>query len=429
MKTYFSNLFIFLTFLILHLCGSCDSCTNPKEKSHPKTIEINNINFFLDKTESMQGYLNGSAGFANDFPNILVDIQYKINNGRPIRIYYASDSIEKYKKNTEDFNNEISTTKVANSDGYPIYKIFEKIIYYTGKDDISIFVSDCILSFSNNEIRKNPEISRQKIGDLRSTINATFEKAKTKNICASVFGFNSKFYGKYYYYDNTWKDFEKKGITRPYYVWVIGNKDLVKKFDSCLNVISSFNPGLKQINFGIFEKPTQDYKILFNYGKEGEWTAENNGISDAKINLGKGKSITFAIAVDLSNLPVYATEEHFLRNCFQKNEKDAKYTLAVKKISSTDITKALPNEKTALQNNTHIITINVSDLIPSQGLISFEIPAQYDTSYYEWSTMNDKDPNNFEGKTFAFKHLIDGINDAYQNKADKFLNISITIKK
>ena len=82
-----------------------------------------------------------------------------------------------------------------------------------------------------------------------------------------------------------------------------------------------------------------------------------------------------------------------------------------------------------LENNTHVIVIEVSDIYKDKGNIDLKLPLVYDNGYKAMSTMDDRNLDSIPGKTFAFEHLIDGVREAYENSNDNFIHISIPVKK
>lgn len=418
-------------FLLLVVLTSCKGCSNKKTKpiSEPKVKEISKVNFFLETSASMKGYLSGSSDFVKFIPNLLVDIEGRVNFlKKPLNINFINgDSVQHYKGSTADFIHDISTTQVATAKSSQMHNIFEMVTNATDSNDISLLVSDCILSYTDEEIKKRPTINIEKAdGELKAFIKQAFLKMKAKNICANVYGFNSTFFGTYYSYDNT-KFLIKGNVNRPFYLWIVGNKELVSKFCNTLQEFPDFKHQLA-ISFGMFEYPISNYNLLFKTGKEGSWSYDNNNLKETSIT--KNKAIRFSIAVNFNKLPPYAKDINYLKANFKlaKTNMEAKI-LDIKKASEIDFSKAAPKEKSIIQDATHIISFEVTDLYQTQGTLGLNLPLLYDTGYKNWSTMNDKSISLIENKTFAFEHLVNGVKEAYQTTNENYFNISINLKK
>jgi len=419
MKKYFYLLALIIVTL------SCGEKKQKEEKAPDK--KIGKVNFFMETSASMAGYFSGSTEFVKDIPNLLVDIEGKESFGNgPLKIYYVADSLIPYKGSTKDFIREISTTKVAGEKSSEMHKILEMIASKTDSNDISLFVSDCILSYPDNVIKSNSEINKQKApGELKALVKSTFLNLKKDSISASLYGFNSSFFGNYYTYQNA--KLKLNGQERPYYLWVIGNKELVGKFNKKLADLNDFKPVL-DLNFGLFDKTIDYFETFFAYERVGNWKAENEGIADLEAS--KKKPSSFAIAVDLSALPNSISEPDYLNKHLKTSSENLDFR--IKNILLTkdlDKFKLKPREKEYLEDNTHVIIIEVSDIYKDKGSIDLKLPLVYDNGYKAMSTMDDRNLDSIPGKTFAFEHLIDGVREAYENSNDNFIHISIPVKK
>ncbi len=436
MKRLFTTItMITFSFLFAIAFFSCKSCGGDgKIDTTVKTKEINNIHFYMETSASMAGYLKGNADFVKVIPNLLIDIENRVKfKGKPLRINYITDQITPYSKTTRDFIHDISTTSVASSKGSEMHKIFELITSHNDTNDISIFASDCILSYPDKDVINNREINVQKAdGELKAFIKDAFLKMKKKNICATVYAFKSSFFGTYYNYQNG-KSQINGNVIRPYYLWVIGDKDLVLVFNKQLHDMPGFKPEM-EIDFGLFDKPISDYYLLFRTEKSGDWKSELDketgkyNIEDLEIK--KTKPCRFAIAVNLQTLPDYSQEVKYLQDHVIVNSDYIKCNLiSVKETKDVNISKAAPKEQVNLKANTHIFVFEVSEMYKGKGTLSVGLPLIYDTQYTQWSTLNDLNLSTISGKTFAFQHLVDGVRDAYQNNTENFINISIELEK
>ena len=403
-------------------------CTEKKHKE--ETVpekQFGKVNFFMETSASMAGYFNGPTEFVKDIPNLLVDIEGKELGGKgPLTIYYVADSLTRYTKTTKDFIRDISTTRVANEKSSEMHKILEMIASKTDSNDISIFVSDCILSYPDNIIKANPEVNKQKApGELKALVKATFLRLKKDGISASLYGFSSAFFGNYYTYQNA--KIKLNGEQRPYYLWVIGNKELVTKFNKQLASVNNFKPVI-DLNFGLFDRTIDKYETFFTYEREGKWEIKDNVISDLEAT--KKKPASFAVAIDLSALPNSISEPEYLNKHLKTSSENLDFRIKnVLLTKDLDKSKLKPREKEYLEANTHVIVIEVTDIYKDNAKIDLNLPLIYDNTYKDLSTMDDRTLDSIPGKTFAFEHLIDGVREAYENSNESFIHISIPVKK
>lgn len=404
---------------------SCTKKTKDEVAIPEKHIE--KVNFFMETSASMAGYFNGPTDFVKDIPNLLVDLEgKKLGTKGPLSIFYVADTLTPYKKTTEDFIRDISTTKVASEKSSEMHKILEMIASKTDSNDISIFVSDCILSYPDQVIKTNPEINRQKApGELKALVKATFLKLKRDDISASLYGFTSSFFGNYYNYQNA--KIKLDGGQRPYYIWVIGNKELVTKFNKELGSIRNFKPVI-DLNFGLFDKTIEDFETFFTYEREGMWEIKDKSITNLEAS--KKKPARFAIAVDLSALPLSISAPDYLNKHLKTRSENLDFKIkTILLTQDLDKSKLKPREKGYLENHSHVIVFEVSDIYKDNAKIELNLPLVYDNAYKELSTMDDRNLDSIPRKTFAFEHLIDGVREAYENSNDNFIHISIPVKK
>lgn len=418
-------------FLILIVVVFFCNCSEKKKKEVIVTPEkkISQINFFMETSGSMAGYLKGETAFRNNIPNLLVEIGGKIDSGHtPLRTYFVADSVTPFNGSTQEYINTIAVKSPANGKSSQMHKIFQMIADRTDSNDISLFVSDCILSYADDVIKQNQEINRvNAAGELKSTMTDAFLRLRKKNdMCASLYGFNSAFWGNYYTYQNTKLPLQGT-INRPYYIWVMGNKDLLLKFNKQLKELQGFKPDHIAIDFGIFSAPVQDYTILFMLGKKGEWSTNYKELEEVKASA-KEKA-AFSMAVDLSALPAYASDTAYLLKNLVISA--GGLTTAISRVfltSGINRTQLKEKEKDIVNNNTHIIEVEINDIYKS-GNIDITLPLQYDTAYRKQSIMDDRIVGDIAGKTFAFEHLVDGVRNAYQTNNQHFIQISIPVKK
>ncbi|SFF00331.1 hypothetical protein SAMN05518672_1143 [Chitinophaga sp. CF118] len=418
-------------FLLLVVLSGCSSKPHVAQTA-VKEKKITKINFFMETSGSMAGYLQGSTDFRNRIPNLLVNIGGKIDSGKvPLYNYYIADSIVKFPGTTQDFINAISIKQPAKEKSSEMHKIFKMIAAKTDSNDISIFVSDCILSYPDDVLRKkgNENLNRDNAeGELKSTMTTAFIDLQHKNnMCASIFGFNSAFTGNYYTYQNN-KIKLDGSVSRPYYIWVIGNRDLLIRFNQQLNGLESFQPHTMEMDFGLFGDPIQHGDVLFGYDKEGEWSVDGtSGLKDATANA--KKTAAFAMVVDLSSLPEYAKDTNYLRKHLQKNQSNLDFNIEkIELTKNINIVKLKNKEQDKVNKGTHVFVFRLNNIFQS-GTAAINLPLEYDTTYKTLSIMDDRNVADIGGKTFALKHLIDGVRAAYQNNNQNFINISIPIKK
>lgn len=403
-------------------CPGTPAGTKVDKNGCPAEQKLGNIHFYIETSASMGGYFQKDA----EYKTIISDLATKIEKEiKPIDIWFVGDTATKYSGNAQQFTSDIATTKIADQKSSQLHEIIKRIAAQSDSNDVSILISDCILSFPDKDIKANSEINRQEAPNaLKGNIFSTFSDLRKRGIAASVYAFKSKFYGTYYDYQNG--KHLLKGNSRPFYIWVIGDKELLGRFDTQLNDISTFKPE-KSLHFGLSEEPVSSYEIIPQIEKAGEWAKEKNGIK--KIKTGKDKSVQFCIALDLTNLPEYAKDVNYLQNSLTMDAKGCDAIFTVKDKEQIDISKVKGRQINAVEQATHFVIITIKEMRLNDATINLTLPLHYDTWYLNWSVNDDRNIVDADKKTFAFEHLVNGVKEAYQLKNKNYIDCSITLKK
>lgn len=439
--------------LITISVSSCVSCVRDKDKDGKpdkedkcpdvfaktkdgcpqKENQINSIQFYIDKSKSMGGYFNKAKD--TEFRTIVTDLTAKIEKTiKPTSIWLITDKV-KGPFRVQDFSTKMATESIANADGYQLHGMISNITSSRASNDITILVSDYILSYPDAEIRDNPEINKTNAPtDLKNKVFSTFFDLKNQGISTSIYAFKSKFYGTYYDYRNGKTELD--GSIRPFYIWVMANRELLSQFNSKITEISTFRPE-KSLHFGFSEKAITEYNIIPQIEREGKWmTDESNHIKDVEFKA--NKILQFSIGINLDDLPDYAKEIKYLQSNLKLDVKGCAATLEVKDKSTVDKSRLRSNKQIQdFENATHIIVFKLNSMSLSQAQIKVTLPLLYDTWYLDWSTMNDKDASSWNshvvsasrGKTFSLEHLISGVKEAYTTPNRNFIELSITLNK
>jgi hypothetical protein len=409
---------------LLDTADRCPAVAGPKSNNGcPIIPQINKIHLYLDNSASMNGYYKDLT----EYKTIVSDLAVKMDKEiKPVDISFIAHQTFPYSKSVSDFTSDLATTPMAAQKSSELQRMISDIASHCGNNDVSILVSDCILSFPDADIKADPEINRNNAAStLKNNIYSTFADLKKKGFAASIYGFRSRFFGTYYNYQN--QKTKLRGTVRPFYVWVIAKKALLLRFNSQLEQISSFQPE-KALHFGLVNEPVNNYTILPEMERQGDWLQSHTGISD--VELPKGQSLQVGTVLNLDGLPSYAKSIKYLQdNLILKAEG---CTAAFKLKAKSDVDKSRlhsDNEIRAFEAASHVLLIKVSDMSLPEARIHFNLPLKYDTWYQNWSTMDDRSIEQQTGKTFALEYLIAGVKEAYTRPNTDYINFSLLLTK
>lgn len=407
------------------MLGSCANDPVEEQTSMDPEMVLGDVRFYLDNSESMAGYFASQA----EFKTIISDLMIKVDkNIKPVDVWLISEEELKYPASAQNFISGMATMQYASKDGYQLYEMISRIAAKSDSNDISFLISDCILSFPSDKIKVNSEINREGAPTaLKSNVFSTFSDLKNKGFVTTIYAFNSKFYGYYYDYQNTKQ--RLNGTKRPFYIWVIGHKELLPDFNAQLLKISTFKPD-QYLNFGSLEKAVTEFRIIPQLGTAGDWSrdAEKSGLQNIKLS--EGKPIQFTFGIDLNNLPHFAQSVQYLQDNIKLDNQGCSSLMRVKEKRQVDKSKIKSQRQLEdFEKSTHFITVTVSEMNLNEAKIRLSMPVKYDNWYLDWSVDDDRSFSAAENKTFAFHHLISGVREAYESDNKSFIDITVSLSK
>ncbi|MCL7755018.1 hypothetical protein [Polaribacter sp. Z022] len=374
----------------------------------------------------MNGYLNGES-FQQTVRRILLNAE--------------EDSLSTYFVNTKEYsqtnlkdkiaNKKIATTGIGNSD----HKfIFTNAIKNAKGNNLSIVITDGIYSMKGGNIAL-----------VEIDIEDAFKKALMYNELETVvLKMTSNFKGTYY--SETCKPGHKAikiNQTRPYYLFLFGNKDVINKtFENI--VIKDDLKGLEEESRFIITKDLNVNYTVLTQGEEKKGNFKQSGrksvvkeIGDAEKSSKKGvllkdRYLQFGIGVDYSKSSI--PESYLLNTSNYSIEDNTGYKIEeIKKVS--DLDKGSKSYKWVNAQNekgkftyTHIVVVKAKTKLYGDLSLSLDINSP------EWitktGTVYDCSIKNDTSTTFAFDRLMAGVSKAYQKVSDKkeFFKINIKVK-
>ncbi|WP_205880605.1 hypothetical protein [Larkinella terrae] len=413
-----------LVFLVLLIVFQSCGRKEKKAEKQPETkpAGISNILFFMETSASMGGYLKGETNFKVAVSEVVT----KLNQVAPVEVWTIAGKPQPFVEGYNQFVVNLATTPLAMERSSELHKIFKEVGEKAKGNTVALLVSDCILSFPDAEIKKNPEINRQNAESvLKSQINDQFASLKQKGISATVWAYSSGFNGTYYDYQN--KKHTLSGESRPFYIWVIGKQELVGDLNRKLNELMITKPA-KQLDFGA-SGALKQYDLFFSLNKKGEWRVEKSAI--AEISAKPSAPAEFAVGVNLGGLPAYAQAEEFIKKNLAVTAPSATVKLVnVQKKEKVSTNRLKERELKLLNQNTHVLTFRVENLYDQKADVTVKLPVRFDDWYASgWSTMDDRTPENRFNKTFALVHLMNGVKEAYQSSTNDFLVLNFKLEK
>ncbi len=408
-------------------CGSDRKRERTTDKPAASTTEkaptLGELHFFLETSASMGGYLKGGT----EFKNIVADFVTKANQIKPVTLHtIAEGKPQPVKGDVGAFVAKLATTPLATGKSSELHQIFRQVGEATAGNNVAIFVSDCILSFPDADIKRDPEVNRNNAAStLKNNIYDQFARFNKQGVGATVYAYTSAFNGTYYTYQNQKQ--KLSGEQRPFYIWVIGKQTLLADVNRQLSDLLSTQP-TKRLDFGAVS-PLKAYDLFFSLNKKGDWRAERGNVTEIKTGR-KATPVEFAVGLNLGKLPAYAQSESYIRQNLKTSANNGAVKLVnVQRREAVKTDRLSDREQKLLSQHSHVLTFRVEQLFDNEADVTLSLPARTDTWYTDWSTSDDRTAAGRKGKTFAFNELMTGVREAYQSGTNEFLNLKFKLIK
>lgn len=418
----YSSIAIFALIILLQSCGGSQCEMDEQLLSENKLDEsfcpeidttvrplptpiINKVNIFFDASGSMVGFMpttKPSSQFQVLIPDIISKLATEFSGEVNFYPIYNSNTSLKNLAANDAMNKIIYGTLVENGGNTYIPTMLDSI--YSGhfdSDAVNIFISDGIYSPKKGEEKQAEQATRE----IREKISNY-----TKQYSTSVFCLFSQF---------------NKIPNSPYYLMIFGKPENNHHVESIVvDAIANKNQEFHQANFGLqYDRPF--YSVL-PYTENSPNCISNpcTNLKDAFANVSvqnwnaENDSISFWVAVNLKELPTYATTQSYL---------DSNMVIAMQKGTAkiTSIASTAPrgidkDDKSIAEKSTHFVRIRISNLEDCATTIT--VGLKYSTPYWI-GELNQTTSESNGDKTFGLERMMNGFSEAYkQNKPTYFFN-------
>lgn len=338
------------------------------------------LKVFIENSGSMDGYMRQKSEFKDAVKSYVSALDLQVDT---TELYYINSIVSPFKADIsrlEDALNPASFAKCggdrSNSD---IADMIGNVVSRTTSNSVSLFISDCILDVPQGD-------AVNYFGVKQTNITRTFSKAlrKKPNLGVEIIRLASSYQGMYYYS----KGCEPINAKRPYYIWVIGDKNLIGKLN-------------KKVSFSTIQHGYDNYVAYSTTTKVPFDISTSLGKHLIKGNLNVNGQYEFDLMVDMSE----TLQEESVLMASQNYKSRSGRNVSVSRV-----------EKVKQGSEyTHILTLSISkNAKPGLETVSFSPSAV--PSWIEAS--NDDSGSDIQKnmkKTTGIKYLIKGVSDAYND--------------
>ncbi|SNR75962.1 hypothetical protein [Hymenobacter mucosus] len=385
------------------------------------TQPLQAVNVFLEVSGSMEGFMpkTGASGENTKFQQHVAQFLSEVNRTATVRqkAFYRIKE-----KPYEDSYQGISSTvrsgiqQPAKSTDIP--SVLDTLMSnYYQPGTVSVLISDFIYSPKNAGA----------IPYIKTDITDALSRSGSHpELGVSVYGYTSDFRGTYY---PALKAAGKKtnccDTEIPYYIWVLGPADAVRRFDAAL---LEQQPA-KQAHFGVtYLRP--HYSLLNKFQNKGSWYYGDAGASKqtadayrvvAVSEASAQQPVEFVVGIDLSRLPGQYRDVAYLKQNLKLQGVDTDATL-LDVMAATDQTKASSGPESKF---THFAKVRLTRQPKAARPLVLRLQDQRPAWVAQWTTKNDATP---ASKTFALSSLLDGLAPSQEGGARQIFELPLTLQ-
>lgn len=385
--------------------GDTTGRTNPWKPGC--VIEGTTINLYIDNSSSMKGFFESKN--LSPLITVLSGIQQYFSGNKINGFYIEKESLKEYP--FDQLTTDLSSKKLSGySDAIQLDGLIKNIaVRYKNESQssnvIDFIITDGIPSGSNDEInpkKDNGEViikdpnNRTFNIDYATTLQSRIANALSgiKDIAASVYQFQSGFNGDYWFFNNTKE--HKDWNLRPFYVLVIGNKELVMRLAESENKGLEFFHSNNKVHFGSVDKS----KIRLNGPFKEGTKVDHDVFEEAQDEEGYKGYVIIRPQLSLAGLPYFVRSTSYI-------QKNARITLDGKEFPFID--KDAKKEGYKIEGEMLTFQFKVEQLKRYKLKVSIKntTPSWVDES----TCLNDKIISDLElsSRTFNLKYLVEGL--------------------
>ncbi len=386
--------------------GYGKSFQNPPVVIKPtSTPAISKVLFFIENSGSMKGYVVGSSSYVDMLLNIANHPDLIKNNIN--RVFYLTSGISTPRSVTN--LRQSLTPSNFNELKSDLNKLFKIALDSTKTNSVTILVSDGIYDMCPDP---NPLNTLSILGrDLRSVFIKKLQGSDFQTIvikCKS--GFNGR------YYPGNCCPAYSIIQERPYYIWIFGNSDVLKKYfpDNYLNSLNGYED---MARFFIYPKGNDNYRPNSHKKIGTYYPSRGNVYTLERVKPNSSSVFQISIAVDFSQLPL---NDNYLSDKSNYSCSNGFDVVSIDK--PTDISVL------GFSKQTHLIVVKKTGNPIGTLTVSLK------NKGYAWiTTTNINDDCNIRGnsnQTFGFEVLNKAIIEAYNNfnPANEICKFTINLK-
>lgn len=379
------------------------------------------VNVFLEVSGSMEGFMpkTGASGENTKFQQHVAQLLSEINRTPAAKRKAFFRIKEKpYKDTYQAISGTVRSGIQQPAQSTDLPAVLDTLMTrYYQSGTVSVLISDFIYSPKNAGA----------IPYIKTDITDALQRNGAQpDLAVSVYGYTSDFRGTYY---PALKAAGKKtnccDTEIPYYIWVLGPADAVRRFDAALLEQQS----AKQAHFGV-TYPRPNYSLLNKFQNKGSWYYGDAGASKrnaetyrvvAVSEASAQQPVEFVVGMNLGQLPGQYRDVAYLKQHLKLQGVDTDAKL-LDVTAATDQTKASSGPESKF---THFAKIRLMKAPKASRPLVLKLQDQRPAWVAQWTTKNDAAP---AAKTFALSSLLDGLEPQTEGEKRSVFELPLTLQ-
>lgn len=386
--------------------NSTEAVAGTQTSSSGNSIGVNpTVNVYIENSGSMDGYVKGVTEFEQAVYSYLSDIEIS-DFADSLNLFYINSKIIAQGSDISDFIEKLEPSNFrvrgGNRGVSDISEVFKNVLSETQQNDVSILITDGTFSPGRGK-NANEYLTNQQIG-IKNTMAEHLKAYPTTAVV--MYQLSSQFDGYYY---NREDAKTKLKAQRPFYIWIIGDREQLDKLTSVVPTSKMKGSGVLY-TFSITQGNRKvDYAVKRGSGEfDLDRKSRNNTIKNLeKDTRERNSDARFSVNVNLSG---FLLDDSYLSNRQNYNSSD-NYELSISKANSNKF------------GYTH--QLNYSSQRVKKGVVTTSLLSKV-PNWVEQSN-DDEGSEPIEGKTYGIKHQLLGVYDAFTFKDDFYTEIKINI--
>lgn len=201
-------------------CGSRSMTIIWDSVQQPEISNNFNLKVYIENSGSMDGYVCDGSELKDAVYSYVSTLSSYADT---TELNYINSQIIPYRNEIKSFIRDLTPQKFktagGNKSNSDLAVMFEDILEQTDENTVSVFVSDCILDVPNGDAK---DFFENRSIDIRNAFIKHLNQHSYLGV--EIFRLESTFNGRYYY--STGSE-SLNDVKRPYYMWIIGNKNIL----------------------------------------------------------------------------------------------------------------------------------------------------------------------------------------------------------